>query len=245
LTKVDYIALREGRHGPKCLRAWGVPSERWTVTGDDAIELAFDNRSRSIGDCIGVNVRVSEYSAVSDHLACVLREPLQHTANSLGARLRPVPISRLPDEADASQINRLFDGYTAVQLPDRSVDTPLRVIQEIQHCRVVITGSYHAGVFALAQGIPVIGIVGSEYYQWKFEGLAHQFGDGCCILRLATATTPSDLESLIRDLWDRAPTLRPALLNSAEAQRDASQIAYNKMLSVLKPSSEGVQCKLR
>jgi hypothetical protein len=54
LTKVDYIALREGRHGPKCLRAWGVPSDRWTVTGDDAIELAFDNRSRSIGDCIGV-----------------------------------------------------------------------------------------------------------------------------------------------------------------------------------------------
>ena len=30
--------------------------------------------------------------------------------------------------------------------------------------RLVITGSYHAGVFALAQGVPVLALAKSAYY---------------------------------------------------------------------------------
>ena len=35
---------------------------------------------------------------------------------------------------------------------------------------VEVTGSYHAGVFALAQGIPVVGLLQSAYYEQKFIG---------------------------------------------------------------------------
>ena len=126
---------------------------------------------------------------MTESIASNLREPLQQIARSVGAPLRAIPISRLPDEADALQAEILFEGYDLVEYPDSPIDTPLGVIDEIKHCRLVVTGSYHAGVFALAQGIPVIGLVATEYYQWKFDGLAHQFGEGCRVLRVGTSIT--------------------------------------------------------
>ena len=53
----------------------------------------------------------------------------------------------------------------------------LRLIEQISRCRLVIVGSYHAAVFALAQGVSAIGLAGNAYYLQKFEGLAaNQFG---------------------------------------------------------------------
>jgi polysaccharide pyruvyl transferase WcaK-like protein len=233
LRKVDYITLREGRYGPSLLCEWGVPKDRWSVTGDDAIELAFRNHGESTGSAIGVNLRLAAYSAVTESIASNLREPLQQVARSLGAPLRAVPISRLPDEADALQAEILFQGYDLVEYPDSPIDTPLGVIEDLKHCRLVLTGSYHAGVFALAQGIPVIGLAASEYYQWKFDGLAHQFGDGCRVLRLGTPSTSRVLQEMIGELWNKAPDLRAALLSAAQLQRDASRDAYHHVFAML------------
>jgi polysaccharide pyruvyl transferase WcaK-like protein len=241
LRKVDYIALREGRYGPALLRAWGVPEERWSVTGDDAVELAFAHRREPMGRAIGVNLRLANYSAVSEGIAVRLREPLLQIASELGAPFRVIPISRLPEEADAAQVQRLLDGYEQVAYPDSVVNTPLRVIEEVGHCRIVITGSYHAGVFALSQGIPVIGLVANDYYQWKFEGLAHQFGEGCRLLRLDTPTLASDLRTMFRELWDGAVDLRPVLLSAAERQKEASRGAYAHVDNLLRLWSEGTR----
>ena len=233
LRKVDYITLREGRYGPSLLRKWGVPEDRWSVTGDDAIELAFRNDRESTGSAIGVNLRLAAYSAVTESIALDLREPLQQVARSLGAPLRAIPISRLPDEADALQAEILFKGYDFVEYPDSPIDPPLGVVDEIKHCRLVVTGSYHAGVFALAQGIPVIGLVATEYYQWKFDGLAHQFGEGCRVLRVGTSTTSRLLQEMISELWNKAPDLRVGLLSAAERQRDAGRDAYHYVFAML------------
>ena len=234
LSKVDYIALREGRYGPALLRAWGVPEERWLVTGDDAVELAFGHRRQALGRGIGVNLRVSNYSAVSEGIAARLREPLLQTASELGTPLRVIPISRLPDEADAEQVERLLVGYPQMEYPDATVDSSMRVIEEIGHCRIVITGSYHAGVFALSQGIPVIGLAASDYYEWKFNGLAYQFGEGCRVLRLETQSLALDLPTIIRELWDGEGDLRPVLLRAAERQQEASRSAYGHVANLLR-----------
>ena len=172
-------------------------------------------------------------------MAARLREPLLQIASELGAPLRVIPISRLPDEADAAQVERILDGYARVEYPDVSGDSPLRVIEEIGLCRIVLTGSYHAGVFALSQGIPVIGLVGSEYYQWKFDGLAHQFGEGCRVLRLDSPTLATDLRTMLRELWDGAADLRPVLLGKAERQMEAGRSAYAHVANLLRQRLEG------
>ena len=62
-------------------------------------------------------------------------------------------------------------------MPDAPVGTSIEgTITTIARCRLVVTGSYHAALFALSMGVPAIGIATSRYYEDKFLGLADQFG---------------------------------------------------------------------
>jgi hypothetical protein len=87
----------------------------------------------------------------------------------------------------------------------------------------------------------VIGLVASDYYQWKFDGLAHQFGEGCRVLRFETPTLAVDLQTMFRELWDGASDLRPVLLSRAERQQEASRSAYAHVASWLRPRLEGAR----
>jgi colanic acid/amylovoran biosynthesis protein len=107
--------------------------------------------------------------------------------------------------------------------------TPIDLIRQIQRCRVVMTGSYHAGVFALANGIPTIGLAKSAYYVDKFLGLADMFGSGCEVVRLDQQDHPEALRRALDRLWHAAPEIRPALLASAEQQIAAGHAAYRRI----------------
>jgi len=96
-----------------------------------------------------------------------------------------------------------------------------------------VTGSYHAGVFALSCGVPAIGIAKSQYYVEKFCGLAAQFGPGC---EVATLDDP-DFEQVLREkidrLWASAEQLRPGLLQSAARQIALGQAAYGRLREIV------------
>src|SRR5690606_22585332 len=64
LPAVQQISLREGRFGPKLCSDLGVAAEKVDITGDDALEMAYEARRDSLGNHIGVNVRVAPYSAI-------------------------------------------------------------------------------------------------------------------------------------------------------------------------------------
>ena len=89
-------------------------------------------------------------------------------------------------------------------------------------------------MFALSQGIPVIGLVASDYYQWKFDGLAHHFGEGCVCYGSVRRHRVAICETMLRELWDGAADLRPVLLNAAESQKEASRSAYAHVDSLLR-----------
>jgi polysaccharide pyruvyl transferase WcaK-like protein len=91
---------------------------------------------------------------------------------------------------------------------------------------VVVTGSYHAAVFALAQGIPVVGIAASRYYVDKFSGLADLFRGGCDVVHIDAPGAGAALEAAIEKAWASAPDLREALRQSAEAQIHRAREAY-------------------
>jgi colanic acid/amylovoran biosynthesis protein len=138
----------------------------------------------------------------------------------------PVPISRVPREDDAVTIQRLIAGYNQVSGSVSDPDTFSKVIEQIRDCRVVVTGSYHAGVFALAQGIPVVGLAKSDYYRDKFLGLADQFGTGCESVFLTDPQWPGTLAAAIDKMWQLAEQARPQLLDAARRQVELSRAAY-------------------
>jgi len=83
LPKVNLICIRETITGPPLLDLLGVPRDHVAVTGDDAIETVYGNRQDKLGNCIGVNLRVSWYSAIRDDVIDALRGPLQEAAREV------------------------------------------------------------------------------------------------------------------------------------------------------------------
>jgi polysaccharide pyruvyl transferase WcaK-like protein len=124
------------------------------------------------------------------------------------------------------------DGYDA--------DTPLKVINQIRRCRVIVTGSYHAGVFALSMGVPVVGVAKSQYYIDKFLGLADQFGVGCHVVFFRSSGYQEDLAHAIQRAWGSAEQTRPQLLAAAARQVQLSRAAYRRAFELVKPGRNSV-----
>jgi colanic acid/amylovoran biosynthesis protein len=94
---------------------------------------------------------------------------------------------------------------------------------------VVVTGSYHSAVLALAQGIPVVGFAKSEYYANKLLGVTNEFGGLCKVVLLTGQNAEQELYDAVIDTWQNAPNFSAALLRSAETQVQSGMMLYGKL----------------
>lgn len=233
LPRVDLFALREGRAGPQLLRSLGVADEHIEVTGDDAIEFARSQTPLRPGNGLGVNVRAESYAGVDSKAAVRLVGPV---ANSFALRhaapIIPVPITSYGKGDDADVARKLFPG--ALDCP---VQTPYEAIAQVARCRVVMAGSYHAAVFALSMGIPVVALAGSDYYRDKMLGLADMFKTGCRVEFVGAPDFPARLDTALEELWVSAPDLRPSLLAAADHQIELVRAAYLRIRDIVNARS--------
>ena len=228
LPKINFIALREELNSRPLLELLGVAPQRLMTTGDDAIEIAYRMRSERLGSGLGVNLRSSNYSEVDRSLLDQIWSVVADLADAYGMPIIPVPISNVPGEADIETFRllaneELFGGMRW--------ETPEAVILQVQQCRLVITGSYHAAVFALASGIPAIGLAKSAYYTYKFTGLAALFGVGCETILLSEADFATKLKRTAERLWLAADHLRMPLMAQAVRQIELGHQAYARLKS--------------
>jgi len=228
------ISLREGRAGVQLLSEFDVADSRVMVTGDDAVELAYQATPEELGNAIGVNVRVASYSGVSASDTEIIRQSVIKASTSHNAPLISVPISMHPSDSDTQSFQKLIG--TSPDGHGEDLDSPERVLKQVGRCRIVITGSYHAGVFALSQGISVVGLAKSAYYHDKFLGLAEQFGIGCHVVDLSDHNFSEKLAAAIERAWVEAPQVRVQLLEAAVRQIKLSQTAYNYLYSLVTES---------
>jgi polysaccharide pyruvyl transferase WcaK-like protein len=233
LPRVDVIALREGLRGPDLLSGLGVPSDRVTVSGDDAIELAYAVRTETPGRDVGVCLRVAEYSPVAGRTKDSVGRAVRGFAGQVGAALVPLIISEYLSEDRRSTLP-LVDGFANTIPPLGRQVTPHDVARRVSRCRVLVTGAYHLGVFALSQGIPVVGLSSSRYYDDKLRGLDAMFGGGGLrLVRLDEPDLDGRLDIAIRDAWEAAPRLRQPLRDRAEAQITASTAAFGQIFDLV------------
>lgn len=233
LPKIGLIALREKRSGIPILKKLGISEKRVIITGDDTIELIYENRSSELGDGIGVNLRIADYSQISAEAIATVRSAIQKVARQKNVPLIPVPMEFLDDNSDVRTIKQLLAGYDDTTNAGDDLRTPSKIIKQIGRCRVVVAGSYHAGVFALSQGIPVIGLAKTEYYKDKFLGLADQFSVGCEVLFLDDQQLPEKLIASIEKAWDLSEQWRPQLLESARQQIELGRAAYKQVYQLV------------
>jgi polysaccharide pyruvyl transferase WcaK-like protein len=225
LPGVILFGVREPRAAPAFLAQAGVAPARVVVTGDDAIEIALRSTPSDQGRHLGVGLRAAPYSGVEVERVAALVPLLRDLAEARGAELLPVPISRHPIEDDTEAMTRL-------SLPDPEPGVDLTVpaaVERAGRCRVVVAGSYHAAVFALAQGVPAVGLAGTPYYRDKFLGLEAQFGRWC---RVVGADRPEEAVATAAELWDQAPGARDELLEAARRQAAQADLAYARLFEL-------------
>lgn len=233
LPTLALFALREGRAGPEIARALGVSPSRLLVTGDDAIDLAHAVRARALGDCVGVNLRVARSAEVDERYIDTIGRVVSRFAAAHSAPLAALPIGRGKASDDVGTIQRMLARSAASPSTFGPLETTQAVIEQAGRCRIVVTGAYHAAVFALAQGVSTVCLARSNYFREKLLGLAAQFGVGCTVIDLSADDVADQLERAMEQAWESAPAVRQSLLGAASRQIAASRSAYRQFSDVL------------
>ena len=232
--KLSLLTLREQKNSLPFALGAGAKKNCIRVTGDDAITLANSFTPERLGRCIGVNLRVATYSGVQQEQLDVIRNIFSQAGHELDAELLPVPISFHDEDSDLASLKVILGEENI----DISLDKAEKIIEQVGRCRVVVTGSYHAGVFALSQGVSVVGVASSEYYRHKFEGLADQFGGGCFIVDMEKTEFAKQLFHEIKSAWNNADSERDRLLASASEQIARADLAYLELKKIIEEAMD-------
>jgi polysaccharide pyruvyl transferase WcaK-like protein len=226
MPKLKVIGLREARMGQDLVLALGVSPEAVVVTGDDALEL-IDNTNVANGYALGVNVRVSGYAGVEAALAAAVGELVLEAATALKAPIVGLPVCRYARDADIVALRALLfrrDDHADIVLND--IVFPKDLVSAAGSCRAIVTGSYHAAVFGLAQGVPTVCLTKSSYYDAKFSGLQALFPGACFVIPLDASDWTARLRAAISQAWHLPAPVRTVARDTAVCLRDAGREAY-------------------
>ncbi|MGA2504910.1 MAG: polysaccharide pyruvyl transferase family protein [Anaerolineales bacterium] len=233
LPRLKVLVLRDSLTSMDYGKVFNVPQDRIIVTGDDAIEVAIKQAQQSEGKRnIGVNIRQAYYAGNFQHLLPAIGGLLEDISRSNGIPITPIPVQIGKSNSDLSSIAQMCDLDAAEYEFAQKILSPEDLVRQINRCRVVVTGSYHAGVFALACGIPVVALVGSDYYERKFNGLAFQFGLGCKIVQLNSETILADLRKAIENGLHSQNEIESKLIEKAKQQVEISRNAWSRFFAL-------------
>jgi colanic acid/amylovoran biosynthesis protein len=194
------------------------------VTGDDALEL-IGGSGPAVGGALGVNVRVRGYAGVAASTAGAVGDVVLAAAAALGAPVTGLPVSRSGADGDLDALRTLLRRGPGQAVLD-DLASPGDLASAAAGCRAIVTGSYHAAVFGLAQGVPAVCLTRSPYYDAKFGGLAALFPGACLVMPLDTPGWPDRLRAAISAAWHLPAPARVAAWEAAARLRDAGRDAY-------------------
>ena len=229
LPLARFITLRGGRGSLDLLRSLGISESKVQTTGDEALELAYESRASDPGKALGINIRFLASAWTDQNDLESIRPVLHEFARRHNVPLIPLPIAIHLGTRDDLAIKQLLSGFDDQSDGGAGLDSPFKVIKQVGLCRVIVTGAYHAAVFALGQGIPVIALAKSEYFSRKLLGLEDQFGEGCQTLLLNEPDLPRRLQSAIEKAWQNADKMREPIHRVTLRQIELSRRSYGKL----------------
>jgi polysaccharide pyruvyl transferase WcaK-like protein len=229
LPKLKVIGLREGRIGRDLVLSLGVSPDSVTVTGDDAFELV-EGTSPARGNALGLNIRVSGYAGVESTTAAAIGDLVLQAADALQAPVVGLPVSRYEADADLISMRELLHrAPSRTDIVMRDIESPQALISAAASCRAIVTGSYHAAVFGLAQGVPAVCLSKSSYYEAKFGGLQALFPDSCFVVPLDLPDYAAQLSAAILQAWHLPTAARATARDATIRLRDAGRDAYAQL----------------
>ena len=191
-----------------------------------------------LGGAIGVNVRISDYSALTEAAAASVARAVDAAATQLGVPLQPIAISAVPGEEDAAgarPIVRCASRTTARSRCRRSTTSSPR-------SRVPRGGDRQLPRRGLR---PVHGCAGDRSRRvagttrTSSSGLAEQFGNGCDVVCWLGGRGADDLAGIIVGAWERAPSLSSTLRAAGVRQVARGYEAYDRIAALVDARPDG------
>jgi colanic acid/amylovoran biosynthesis protein len=233
LARVHFLGLRGNRGSSELVDALGIDRAKVQTTGDEAVLLAYEARPRALGDAIGINLRVAPNSNVGEECVTGVRSVLLRFSEAHRAAIVPIPTAFHAWAGDHKTIQRLLAGIGSETDAGFNLNSPLEVIKQTGRCRIVLAGAYHAAVFALSQGVPVVCLANSEYFLSKFQGLEDQFGCGCETILLRDGDWERRIYDAMERAWESADAVRNSLHAAAFRQIQANLSAYERLAAIM------------
>jgi len=230
--EVKVVGVREGVMSPGVLERAGVVGERVTVTGDDALEIATPAAVPTTGTGVGLNIRIAAYTGLDSSVARTVRETVIAAAEVRDAPLIALPVSRYQrsGEIDGQEDLAGTIGTNAANIEVCDIRTGEELAEAVRKCRVIVTSSYHAAVFGLANGATTLCLVANPYYDSKFAGLAELFPGACTVVRLDL----SDLRERLGEAFDRAWSLDENVRHGAFASATEQVLRSRRLYEELR-----------
>lgn len=228
LSNACVLGLREGIYSPiECNECGNLPG-LYQVTGDDALVLGqWFGKNAPAGDRVGINVRTTAYAGLGPQEFAELKHAVEKI-DSVARSWSGVEIRVSHAQPDRQAIEQIGLSATRVSFLTGNYQL-LDILNHIASCRVVIAGSYHAAVFALSIGTPVVAFFASQYYQRKFEGLRGQFPEGIEVVNLRRSDAGSMLVDGFEKLWSQADELRNRIGERRDSQVECSAKLYRSL----------------
>lgn len=237
LPKLRILGLREGGMSRDLALSLGARPEALTITGDDAMELTQSDRATD-GHALGINIRVSGYAGVDSATAAAVGHVVGQSAASFQAPIAALPVSRSGADADLTVISQMLShGDHPADVTMRDLSAPRDLAAETANCRAIVTGSYHAAVFGLGQGVPTVCVTKSSYYDGKFNGLRALFPESCFVISLTSPGFSDRLRAAIDQAWHLPASSRAQASEAAARQREAGRAAYAKFRMLVEETS--------
>ena len=229
LPRLAVLGLREERTGRGLALSMGTPAGAVTVTGDDALELIPGARA-AVGQALGFGLRVSRYAGIDLAAAKAIGDLVVRAAEGFAAPVVTLPVSRYPVDGDLDALRLLLrPDHSVVDIVLDDLATPESLVTAAASCRVIVSGSYHAAVFGLAQGVPTVCLARTRYYDAKFAGLRALFPGACFVISLDQPDFADRLHDAISQAWHLPHPARAAATYAADRQRQAGREAYARL----------------
>lgn len=229
LPRLTMLGLREDQIGRDLALSLGVLPGTIAMTGDDALEIVPETGTPD-GRAVGLSMRVSDYAGVDHTVATIVIDLVLQAAGNFGVSVVALPVSRYAVDGDLDAIRAsLKSASLATELTMRDLTTPEALAAASGKCRVIITGSYHAAVFGLAQGVPTVCLTKSAYYDAKFAGLRAQFPSMCFVVALDQPDLSSVLSVTMDQAWRVPAATRARAKAEAVTLCGAGRDAYRKL----------------
>jgi polysaccharide pyruvyl transferase WcaK-like protein len=244
LPHARLVGVRDAASAETCRRL-GVPGDRISVTGDDAVDLV----AAPLPDCmlnprrpvIGLSLHHhgcrSERDAAIRRLADVLGPWLRSTSASIV--MIPHIRSTTPLRCDvrfAEDFTHALGDGLPVLIAGASEYLDVHVKALTAGCDFMVTTRFHGAVFALSSGVPTFPIGQDEYTSVKFSGLWEYFGLPTVVAMLGDG----DLSVRLNEAWRERESGRVAAMAAMRntrhkfgQNREATRRTVAELLDVL------------